>query len=134
VLGRHPGHRPDRVFAEFDRDPCGEVTSASWRLKLGDVAVVLLVSDAGLRVLAAHCEMVSAELVAATLPSVGLPIQATSAAVGAAHAAVDATITVLGRRAQTSAVKSAVAGAQFAMTDAAGAQQVAAIGASLSQV
>ncbi|WAJ44707.1 hypothetical protein OK015_27005 [Mycobacterium sp. Aquia_216] len=99
------------------------------------MAVVLRVSDAGLQVLAAHCEMVSAELVAATpLPSAELPIQATSAAVGAAHTAVDATITVLAQRAQTSAVKSAVAGTQFAMTDAAGAQQVAAISASLSQL
>jgi hypothetical protein len=99
------------------------------------VADVLRVSDAGLQVLAAHCEKVSAELVAATpLPSVGLPIQAKSAAVGAAHAAVDATITVLALRAQTSAVKSAVAGAQFAMTDAAGAQQAAAVGNSIPNV
>lgn len=99
------------------------------------MADVFRVSDAGLQVLAAHCEMVSAELVAATpLPSVGLPIQATSGAVSAAHAALDGAITVLARRAQTSAVKSAVAGAQFATTDAAGAQQVATIGASIPQV
>jgi hypothetical protein len=99
------------------------------------VADVLRVSSAGLQVLAAHCEMVSAELVAAApLPRVGLPIQATSGAVGAAHAAVDATITVLAGRAQTSAVKSAVAGAEFAMTDTAGAQQLGAIGTSISQV
>jgi hypothetical protein len=99
------------------------------------VADLLRVSNAGLQALAAHCEMVSAELVAATpLPSVGLPIQATSGAVVAAHAALDAAITVLSRRAQTSAVKSAVVSAQFAMTDTAGAQQAAAIVSSISQV
>lgn len=99
------------------------------------MADVLQVSDAGLQVLAAHCETVSAELVAATPPPrVGLPIQATSGAVGAAHAALDGAIVVLAQRAQTSAVKSAVAGAQFATTDAAGAQQAAAVGASLPQV
>jgi hypothetical protein len=112
----------------------GEVTRVLCRPKLVDVAD-LRVSDAGLQALAAHCEKVSAELVAATpLPSVGLPVQATSGAVGAAHAALDAAITVLSRRAQTSAVKSAVVSAQFAMTDTAGAQQVGAIGASISQV
>jgi hypothetical protein len=98
------------------------------------MADVLQVSDAGLQVLAAHCETVSAESVAATPPRVGLPIQATSGAVGAAHAALDGAIAVLAQRAQTSAVKSAVAAAQFATTDAAGAQQAAAIGASLPQV
>jgi hypothetical protein len=122
-------------LAEFDCGPSGEVTSVSCRPKLGDVADVLRVNDAGLQVLAAHCEMVSAELVAATpLPSVGLPVQATSGAVGAAHAALDAAITVLSRRVQTSAVKSVAADAQFAMTDTAGAQQAAAIGTSISQV
>jgi hypothetical protein len=96
------------------------------------VADALRVSDAGLEALAAHCEMVSAQLVAATpLPSVGLPVQATSVAVGAAHAAVGEVITVLSRRAQTNAIKSAVAGAEFAMTDAAGAQQAAAIATSI---
>jgi hypothetical protein len=99
------------------------------------VADVLRVSDAGLQALATHCEKVSAELVAATsLPSVGLPIQATSAAVGAAHAAVADVITVLSGRVQTNAVKSAVAGAQFAMTDAAGAQQAAAVTTSIPKV
>jgi hypothetical protein len=111
----------------------GEVTCVSCPPKLGDVAD-LRVSDAGLQALAAHCEMVSADLVAATpLPSVGLPVQATSGAVGAADAALGGAITVLSRRAQTSAVKSAVAGAQFAMTDTAGAQQAAAIGNSIPQ-
>ena len=99
------------------------------------MADVLRVSDEGLQVLAAHCEKVSAELVAATpLPRVGLPIQATSGAVGAAHAALDAAITVLARRAQTSAVKSAAAGAEFATTDAVGAQQAAAIATSIPRV
>jgi hypothetical protein len=98
------------------------------------VADVLRVSDEGLQALAAHCEMVSAALVAATpLPRVGLPIQATSGAVGAAHAALDKAIGVLSARAQTSAVKSAVAGAQFAVADTAGAQQAAAVGHSISQ-
>jgi hypothetical protein len=99
------------------------------------VADVLRVSNEGLQLLAAHCEMVSAELVAVTaLPSVGLPIQATSGAVGAAHGAVDGAIAVLSRRAQTSAVESAVAGAEFEMTNIAGAQQAAAIATSIPQV
>ncbi|ORV48022.1 hypothetical protein AWC05_05560 [Mycobacterium florentinum] len=77
------------------------------------MADALRVSDAGLQVLAAHCEPISAELVAAApLPRVGLPIQATSGAVGAAHAAVGGAITALARRVQTSAVKSAMAGAK----------------------
>ncbi|MCV7029076.1 hypothetical protein [Mycobacterium sherrisii] len=96
------------------------------------MADVLQVSDEGLQVLAAHCEKVSAQLVAATpLPRVGLPTQATSGAVGAAHAALGGAIVVLARRAQTSAVKSAVAGAEFAMTDTNGAQQAAAIAPSI---
>ncbi|MEE3062825.1 MAG: hypothetical protein VYA67_02520 [Actinomycetota bacterium] len=99
------------------------------------MADVLRVSDEGLQVLAAHCETVSAELVAATpLPRVGLPIQATSGAVGATHAAVGEVITVLAQRAQTSAVKSAMAGAEFAANDTAGAQQAAAIAASIPRV
>lgn len=111
------------------------MTRVSCRPKLNGVADVLHVTNAGLQVLAAHCEMVSAELTAAIpLPSVGLPIQATSCAVCAAHAALDGAVTVLSQRAQTSAVKSAVAGAQFAMTDAAGAQQAAAVDNSISQV
>lgn len=70
---------------------------------------VLRVSEAGLQVLAAHCEMVSAGLVAATrLPSAGPPMQATSGAVGAAYAALDGAISVLAGRAQTSAVKVAL--------------------------
>ncbi len=94
----------------------------------------LRVSNEGLQVLAAHCERVSAALVAATpLPRVGLPVQATSGAVGAAHAALDKAITALSARAQTSAIKSAVAGAQFAATDMAGAQQAAAVGHSTPQ-
>jgi hypothetical protein len=99
------------------------------------VADVLGVSDAGLQALAAHCETVSAGMVAAApVPSVGLPIQATSGAVGAAHAAVEEVITALAERAQTSTVKSALTGAQFATTDAAGAQQAAAVGNSIPQV
>ncbi|MEZ0350835.1 hypothetical protein [Mycobacterium sp. pR1184] len=99
------------------------------------MADVLRVSDEGLRVLAAHCETVSAELVAAApLPKVGLPIQATSGAVGAAHAAVTGVIAALAQRAQTSAVKSAMTGAEFAMTDTDGAQQAAAIAASIPRM
>jgi hypothetical protein len=74
----------------------GEVTCLSCRPKLADVADVLRVSDEGLQALAARCEMVSAALVAATpLPRVGLPVQATSGAVGVAHAALDKAITAL---------------------------------------
>jgi hypothetical protein len=99
------------------------------------MADVLQVSDEGLQVLAAHCEKVSAELVAATpLARVGLLIQATSGAVGATHAALDAAIAVLAQRAQTSAVKSAVAGVEFAMTDTNGAQLAAAVAPSTPQV
>jgi hypothetical protein len=99
------------------------------------VADVFRVSDEGLQALAAHCERVSAELVAATLvPRIGLPIQATSGAVGATHAALDGAIGVLAERAQMSAVKSALAGAEFAATDADGAQQASAIGASIPRV
>ncbi|WP_301148601.1 hypothetical protein [Mycobacterium simiae] len=99
------------------------------------MADVLHVSDEGLQVLAAHCGKVSAELMAATPPPRGgLPIQATSGAVGAAHAALGGAIAALARRAQASAVKSAAAGAEFALTDANGAQQAAAIGDSIPQV
>lgn len=85
--------------------------------------------------LAAHCGKVSAELMAATPPPrIGLPIQATSGAVGAVHAALGAAIAALARRAQASAVKLAAAGAEFALTDANGAQQAAAIGDSIPQV
>jgi hypothetical protein len=103
--------------------------------RIGEVADALRVSNEGLQVLAAHCDAVSAGLVAAApLPSVGLPNQATSGAVGAAYAALDGVITTLAGRAQTSAVKVAAAGAGFVATDSAGAQSVAAIGASIDQV
>jgi hypothetical protein len=99
------------------------------------VADVFRVSNEGLQALAAHCERVSAELVAATpMPRVGLAIQATSGAVGVTHAAIDGAIAVLAERAQMSAVKTALASAQFAATDADGAQQAATLGASLPQV
>lgn len=96
---------------------------------------MLRVSNEGLQELAAHCGAVSAGLVAATpLPCVGLPTQATSGAVGTAYVALDEAITTLAGRAQTSAVKAAVMGAGFVVTDGAGAQSVAAIGASIDQV
>jgi hypothetical protein len=96
--------------------------------RLDEVADVLRVSNEGLQVLAAHCDTVSAALVAAApLPSVVLPIQATSGAVGSAYAAIGAVVTTLAGRAQKSAVKAALAGAEFVSTDAAGAQTVAAI-------
>ncbi|WP_096290224.1 hypothetical protein [Mycobacterium ahvazicum] len=99
------------------------------------MADVFRVSNEGLQVLAAHCATVSAELVAATpLPRVGLAIQATSGAVGATHAALDEAIATLAQRAQTSALKSAMAGTEFAATDIDGAQQAAALGASIPQV
>lgn len=96
---------------------------------------VLRVSNEGLQILAAHCDEVSAGLAAATpVPSAGPPIQATSGAVGAAYAALDGAIIVLAGRAQTSAVKAAAAGTEFAVTDSAGAQEVAAVGAAINQV
>jgi hypothetical protein len=99
------------------------------------VAGVLRASNKGLQILAAHCDEVSAGLVAATpSPSVGLPNQATSGAVGTCYAGLDGVITVLAGRAQTSAVKVTAAGTEFAVTDSAGAQQVADIGASVTQV
>ncbi|WP_077079045.1 hypothetical protein [Mycobacterium numidiamassiliense] len=99
------------------------------------MADVLHVGNEGLQLFAAHCAMVSAELVAATpLPGVGLPVRATSGVVGAAHADLDKAITVLSERAQASTAKAALPSAHFALTDASGAQQVAAISASISQV
>ena len=96
------------------------------------MADVLHVSDAGLQALSARCDAVAADLVAATpSPSVGLPIQATSGAVVTAYSALNRAITVLSRRAQTSAVKSAAAGTKFTVADTAGARQVAAIAGSL---
>ena len=96
---------------------------------------MLRVSNEGLQALAAHCDAVSASLVTATpLPSAGLPVQATSGAVGAAYAALDSVITTLAGRAQASAVKAAVAGAEFVASDSAGAQSVAALGTSIAQV
>jgi hypothetical protein len=99
------------------------------------VADVLHVSEAGLQALAVHCETVSAALVsAAPIPTVGLPVQATTGAVGTAYAGVIRAVAVLAGRAQTSAVKAAAAGTEFAVTDATGAQQITAIGASINQV
>jgi hypothetical protein len=92
------------------------------------VADVLRVSNEGLQLLAAHCDAVSAGLAAATpLPSFGPPIQATSGAVGAVYAALDGAITVLAGRTQATAVKAALAGTEFAASDGAGAQAVAAV-------
>jgi hypothetical protein len=105
------------------------------RFRLHRVAGVLHVSEAGLRALAVHCETVSAALVSAEpMPSVGLPVQATTSAVGTAYAGVNKAVAVLAGRAQTSAIKAAVAGTEFAVTDAAGAQLITAIGASIKQV
>jgi hypothetical protein len=105
------------------------------RFRLQQVADALHVNDAGLQALAVHCDAVAAGVVAATpSPSMGPPIQATSGAVATVYAALDGAITVLSRRAQTTAVKSAAAGSQFAATDAVGARQAAAIGASVSRV
>ena len=97
---------------------------------------VLQVSQEGLQVLAAHCEAAAAGLVAATaLPSVGgLPNQATAGAVGAAHAAVGRAVKVLARRGQTTAVKAAKAGAEFAGTDDAAARNLADIGSTAAAV
>jgi hypothetical protein len=103
--------------------------------RLHQVADVLHVSDAGLQALASHSDAVAVSLMAATpSPSAGLPIQVTSCAVGNVYAALDGAITVLSRRAQTCAIKSAVAGAQFRVTDANGAGQAAAVGVSISPV
>jgi hypothetical protein len=105
------------------------------RFTIHQVADVLHVSNPGLQALALHCETVSTELVsAAPMPSVGLPVQATCGAVGAAYAALNGAIGVLARRAQTSAVKAAAAGTEFAIADAAGARQITAIGASVNRV
>jgi hypothetical protein len=97
------------------------------------VADELRVSNAGLQLLAAHCETVSTELIAATpRPSVGLPIQATSAAVGIAYAALSGAVTVLAGRAQTSGIKAAATGGSFVATDDAGARNFAAVNGSIS--
>lgn len=89
---------------------------------------MLRVRDQGLQVLAAHCGAVAASLIAATPPaSVGLPVQATSGAVGSACAAIDGVITTLARRAQTSATKAALSNGEFIATDGAGAHAVASI-------
>jgi hypothetical protein len=70
------------------------------------VADALRVSNEGLHVLAAHCDAVSARLMATTpMSSVALPIQATSGAVGAAYAALDGAIITLAGRAQATAIK-----------------------------
>jgi hypothetical protein len=92
------------------------------------VADVLRVSNEGLQVLAAHCDAISAGLAAAApVPSVGPLTQATSGAVGAAYAALDGAITVLAGRTQATAVKAALAGTEFAASDGASAQVVAAV-------
>lgn len=99
------------------------------------MAGVLHVSEAGLRALAAHCETVSAALVSAgPIPSGGLSVQATTSAVATVYAGANEAVAVLAGRAQTSAVKAAGVATDFAVTDAAGAQQIAALGASIKQV
>jgi hypothetical protein len=99
------------------------------------VADELRVSNAGLQVLAAHCEMVATELISATpRPSGGLAIQATSAAVGTAYAALSGAVTVLAGRAQTSGIKAATTGGVFVATDGVAAQDIAAVNGSIPGV
>lgn len=108
---------------------------AAPRFRLHRVAGVLHVTEAGLQALAVHCETVSAALVSPeSMPSVGLPVQATTSAVGIAYAGVNKAVAVLAGRAQTSAVKAAAAATEFSVTDAASAQQVGTIGAPIKQV
>ncbi|BBY25464.1 hypothetical protein MSTO_56690 [Mycobacterium stomatepiae] len=95
---------------------------------------MLHVSNEGLQVLAAHCDAVSARFAVATpVPIVGLPFQATSHAVGSAYAVLDGIIATLAGRSQASAIKAAVAGAEFVASDSTGAQSVAALGSSITQ-
>lgn len=94
-----------------------------------EVVDALRVNGEGLQVLAAHCDVVSQSLLAATArPKVGLPVQATSVAVGSAYSAVDEVAAALAGVAQARAVKAAAAGAEFGATDRAGAQDVAVLG------
>jgi hypothetical protein len=74
----------------------------------------LKASAAGLHVLAAHCGTVSAGLVTATpAPRVGLPIQATSPAVGSAYAALGAAAAVLAGRMEIYGANLGSAGTDF---------------------
>lgn len=96
---------------------------------------VLRVNNAGLEALVAHCEAVAARLVAATpAPIVARPAQATSGAVDAAYTTLGGAVSILARRAQTNAVKAAVASAEFVVTDGVGAQNIATVGVSLDRV
>lgn len=89
---------------------------------------MLQVSNEGLQALAAHCATVSVDLMAKKpVPSVGLPTQATSAAVVAGSAAVGCAVTVLAGRAHTRGVKAATAGAGFAVNESAAARDLAAL-------
>jgi len=98
------------------------------------MAGVLRVSSDGLRAAAAHCAAVSEGLVAAApVPSVGLQVQATSGAVGAASAAVGGAVTVLAGRAQTRGVNAVRAGADFGVTDDAGACDIGAVRTSIEK-
>jgi len=99
------------------------------------MAEVLDVEGAGLAALSVHCESVSAGLLMAVpVPAIGLPVQATSDAVGGAHLAVAKAVAVLAGRAQSSAVIAAQNQAGFVDTDAAGAADMAAAGASIPGV
>jgi hypothetical protein len=96
---------------------------------------VLRVSDDGLQLLAAYCEAMSARLVAATpVPSVGLPTQATSGAVGTAYVALGGAVTALAGRVQTSGAEAAAAGVDFVVTDDAAAHDLGAIGGRIDGV
>lgn len=77
--------------------------------------------------MAAQVHGVGAELVgAAPPPSVGLAVQATAAAVGAANAALSDAMAVLAGRVQMTGAKLTAAGVGFVAQDGAGAHRIAA--------
>jgi hypothetical protein len=76
------------------------------------------VDTIGLRMLAAHCDSWAAEVEASIQPgAVGLPCQATTAAVAAVHAGVGAAVQSLASRMQSTAAKLNAAGADYEGSD-----------------
>lgn len=87
---------------------------------------------AGLEWLAGTCTGLAGELTGnASAPTVGLPCQATSAAVGIAHADVAATRAMLSSRMVSTSAKLAAAASGYVAQDGDSAAEIAAVGATV---
>lgn len=85
----------------------------------------LKVRDNGLAALAAQCTAIASRLASEVpTPAAGPPTQATTAAVGSAYTALEATSAVLAARIHTMARKLEISGSQYVGADNTSAQQL----------